>query len=328
MAQLRRPSFALVSVAAGALLISACGKDDQPKVSGTVAATTTTAAASTSPSTTAGGSASTTTSGPTTSTTAAGGTLKFNQVLYYEGFTITLHDGTVNTTDNTLTIPIDIENTGADNASYYGDNVSIDDGSTQLSSNVQLKEFVNVLAGAKGKTNMIITLPDTPLDKSKAFLAFGQGSQQQVRIPFPGNSGKAILLAPVAQTFTAPVVVGDVTLTPKTAEVRYDSVKDHKQLDSGDVAIVIRGDAKNASTANTYYWGNEEATLSLPDGTKQQADVFNGKDFLTATKTTPFEMTFVVKAPFAGQYGIDFSAPWTQDGSAATAHADLTLTGP
>lgn len=326
MALLRRPSFALVSLAAGALLVTACGKDDQPKVSADSAATTTTTVAAT---TTSSASIVTTTAAPgtTTSTTAAGGALKFNQVFYYEGFTITLYDGTVNATDNTLTIPIDIENTGADNASYYGDNTSIDDGSTQLTTNVRLKDFVNVLAGSKGKTDMIITLPDTPLDKSKAFLVFGQGSQQQVRIPFPGNSAKAILLAPVAQTFAGPVVVGDVTLTPKTAEVRYDSVRDHKQLDSGDVAIVIRGEAKNASTANTYYWGNEEATLSLPDGSKQQADIFNGKDFLTATKTTDFELTFVVKAPFAGQYGLDFNAPWTQDGSAATARADLTLAG-
>jgi hypothetical protein len=326
MAPLRRPSLALVSLAAGALLITACGKDDQPKVSDTATTTTTVAATTTS---TSGAGNATTTAAPstTTSTTTAGGTLKFDQVFYYEGFTITLHDGTVNATDNTLTIPIDIENTGADNASYYGDNTSIDDGSTQLTTNVRLKEFVNVLAGSKGKTDMIITLPDSPLDKSKAFLVFGQGSQQQVRIPFPGNSAKAILLAPVAQTFAGPVVVGDVTLTPKTSEVRYDSVKDHKQLDSGDVAIVIRGEAKNASTANTYYWGNEEATLALPDGSSQQADFFNGEDFLTATKTTDFELTFVVKAPFAGQYGLDFSAPWTQDGSAATAHADLTLAG-
>jgi hypothetical protein len=133
---------------------------------------------------------------------------------------------------------------------------------------------------------------------------------------------------PVAQTFAAPITVGDVTLTPTSAEVRYDSIRDHKQLDQGTVAFTVHGKAKNASTANTYFWGNEEANLSLPDGSKQQADIFNSKDFLTPTKTIDFEMTFVVNEPFAGQYGLDFNAPWRQDGSPATAHVDVTLTGP
>jgi hypothetical protein len=331
MPHLRRPPFALVSLAAGALLISACGKDDQPKVSDV--ATTTSTAAKTTTSAASSGNSTTTTSGggssasTTTSTTAAGGTVKFNQVINYEGFVITLHDGTTDTKQNTLTIPIDIENPGTDNATFYGDNISLDDGSTQLSTSVSLKDFVSVLAGSKGKTDMVISLPDDPIVPAKTFLAFGQGSQEQVRIPFPGNSAKPILLAPVPQTFTAPVTVGDVTLTPSSAEVRYDSVDDHKQLDKGNVAIVVRGKAKNASTDNTYYWGNEEVTLSLPDGSKQQADVFNGKDFLTATKTVDFEMVFVINTPFAGQYGLDFTAPWTKDGAPANAHADLTLAG-
>jgi hypothetical protein len=104
--------FVLVSLAAGALLVSACGQDDQPKVSD-VATTTSTAAKTT---TTAAGGGNTTTTGKssgastTTSTTAAGGTVKFNQVLNYQGFVITLHDGTTDTTQNTLNIPIDIEN--------------------------------------------------------------------------------------------------------------------------------------------------------------------------------------------------------------------------
>jgi hypothetical protein len=329
MAHLRRPSFVLVSLAAGALLVSACGNDEQPKVSD-VATTTSTAAKTTT--TTAGGSKTTTTAAgggasSTTSTTAAGGTIRFAQVLNYEGFVITLHDGTIDTAANTLTIPIDIENRGTDNATYYGDNTSLDDGSTQLSSNVSLKDYVNVLAGSKGKTSMVIYLPSDPIVPSKTFLTFGQGTEQQVRIPFPGNSGQAVLLTPIPQTFTTEVTVGDVTLTPSSAEVRYDSVDDHRQLDKGKVGIVVRGKARNASTDNTYYWGNEEVSLSLPDGTKQQAEVFNGSDFLTATKTVDFEMTFVIDAPFAGQYGLDFTAPWTKDGSPATAHADLTLAG-
>ncbi len=329
MSFLHRPSRGLIPLAAGVLLVSACGKNDAPTVSGAV--TTTTAAATSTTSGSGGGNSTTTAASggasSTTSTTAAGGTVKFNQVVNYEGFVITLHEGTADTKQNTLTIPIDVENPGTDNATFYGENISLDDGSTQLSTSVSLKDFVNVLAGSKGKTDMIIGLPDDPIVPAKTFLAFGQGSQQQVRIPFPGNSAAPVMLTPIEQSFTTAVTVGDVTLTPSRAEVRYDSVDDHQQLDKGKVAIVIRGKAKNASTDNTYYWGNDEVSLSLPDGSKQQPDVFNGKDFMTATKTVDFELTFVIDAPFAGQYGLDFTAPWTKDGSPATAHADLTLAG-
>jgi hypothetical protein len=37
--------------------------------------------------------------------------------------------------------------------------------------------------------------------------------------------------------------------------------------------------------------------------------------------------SFVIDAPFAGQYSLDFTAPWTKDNTPATAHADLTLAG-
>jgi hypothetical protein len=136
-----------------------------------------------------------------------------------------------------------------------------------------------------------------------------------------------VLLTPIEQSFTTAVTVGDVTLTPTRAEVRYDSVEDHVQMEKGKVAIVIRGKAKNASGENTYFFGNEEVTLTLPDGSKQQPEVFNGKDFLNPTKTEDFELSFVIDAPFAGTYSLDFTAPWTKDLSPATAHADLTLAG-
>jgi hypothetical protein len=253
--------------------------------------------------------------------------VKFNQVLFYQGFTITLHDGTTNTADKTLTIPIDVENTGTDNGTLIGDNISLDDGSTQLTTHAGLKDFVTVLAGSKGKGSIVISLPDDPIDPSKTFLVFGQGAQQQARIPFPGNSATPVLLTPVEQAFTTAVTVGDVTLTPSRAEVRYDSVEDHTQMDKGKVAIVIRGKAKNASGDSTYFFGNDEVSLTLPDGSKQQPDLFNGKDFLIPTKTEDYELSFVVDAPFAGQYSLDFTAPWTKDATPATAHADLALAG-
>jgi hypothetical protein len=327
MAFLDRPSRALIPLAAGVLLVSACGKNDSPTVSG--AATTTTTAAKTTTSSSGGGNTTTSTANTaastTTSTTAKGGTVKFNQVLFYQGFTITLHDGTTNTTENTLTIPIDVENTGTDNGTFIGDNISLDDGSTQLTTSAGLKDFVTVLAGSKGKGSVVLHLPDEPIVPSKTFLVFGQGAQQQARIPFPGNPADEVLLTPVEQSFTTVVTVGDVTLTPTRAEVRYDSVEDHTQMDKGKVAIVIRGKAKNASTDNTYFFGNEEVTLTLPDGSKQQPDVFNGKDFLVPTKTEDFELSFVIDAPFAGKYGLDFTAPWTKDLTPATMHVDLTL---
>jgi hypothetical protein len=138
----------------GVLLVSACGKNDSPTVSG--AATTTTTAPAAKPTTTSSGGGGTTTTAAgsgassTTSTTAKGGTVKFDQVVFYQGFTITLHDGTTDTAARTLTIPIDVENTGTDNGTFIGDNISL----TMVDAAHHQRRpegFVIVLAGSKGK---------------------------------------------------------------------------------------------------------------------------------------------------------------------------------
>jgi hypothetical protein len=66
---------------------------------------------------------------------------------------------------------------------------------------------------------MIIYLPSDPIVPSKTFLTFGRALSSRCG-SVPRHSAQAIVLAPIPQTFTTPVTVGDVTLTPSSAEVR------------------------------------------------------------------------------------------------------------
>ncbi len=137
---------------AGLLLLGACGKKDEP------AATTPGQASSGSSVTTAagGGSSGSTakSSGSTPGTATKGSTVgksTLNQTVWFENFKVALGAYNYDSEAETLQIEAEVENLGDGAATFYGSNLTLEDGNTQVSSG-RVTEATSILAKGKAKT--------------------------------------------------------------------------------------------------------------------------------------------------------------------------------
>jgi hypothetical protein len=254
-----------------------------------------------------------------------------NETVYYMGYKIQLGDVTYDksgSTNGTEQIALEVENLGSEQATFYGQGISIDDGSTQLGS-ASVSDAPTILAKSKGKATLKFDLPDN-YDPSKTYLVMGDGTEQQVRLLLDGTTDdKTKLDTPIEQNVpTAPVTIGVATYTPASSEVRYDNIEDHTQAKKGKVLWYTDGTLKNGSADKTLYPSEGNVSLSLPDGTKQNADLFKLQTAgsLDPTKTDNITLLFTIPEPFAGKYGVDFKPNWSADDSESDAHIDVTLT--
>jgi hypothetical protein len=312
---------------AGLLLLGACGKKDEPAASSSGQSSS-----GTSVTTKAGGSSDTTakSTGSTPGTATKGSTVDntaLNQTVWYMGFKLTLGALTYDKTEEAWLIETEVENLGSGDATFYGSNLTISDGSTQVTS-VRVTESPTILAKSKAKTKLQFELDGktTNSDLKGLSLVMGNGDQQQVKVPLDGSSSGVVTLKPIPQeSVKGDLKVGEVTLTPTLAEVRFDEVNDHAQMEKGKAYFVITGKAKNNSSDTTFYLDKSTVSLALPDGTKQNADVFSSKDSLEATKTEEFTLGFIIPDPYAGEYTITFTPPWTATGDPTDVSVKVTL---
>lgn len=312
---------------AGLLLLGACGKKDEP-----AASTSGQSSSGTSVTTKAGGSTSDTSkSTGSTPGTATKGTSVSNtaldQTVWYEGFKLTLGALTYDKTEETWFIETQVENLGSGDANFYGNAMTISDGSTQVTS-VSVTESPTILAKSKAKTKLKFQIDGktTNSDLKGLWLVMGSGDQQQVKVPLDGSTSGVVTLKPVPQdSIKGDLPVGLVTLTPSAAEVRFDDIDRHTQMDKAKVNFVILGKAKNNSPDQVFYLGRDQVSLALPDGTKQNADDFDSKDNLDPTKTVEFKLQFFIPDPFAGDYTMTFVSPWTASGDPANVSQPFTL---
>jgi hypothetical protein len=143
---------------------------------------------------------------------------------------------------------------------------------------------------------------------------FGSGTQSQAKVPLNGD--EATTLKPVTQdSIKGALPVGNLTLTPDLAEVRWDDPVAHTQSDKGEAFLIITGKVKNNSPDAVYYFEQKQATLTLPSGEKETADTFTTKDgsSIDGTKSSEFRLVFTVTDPWPGDYTLDFAAAWGTD---------------
>jgi hypothetical protein len=318
------------------MLLGACSKKDDTASTTANAPAATSAPSNGNKATTTTSSSSSGSSGNTNDTKATKGTTPGTAVdantvvvstsVWYQGFKLTFPNGQIDTTQNTLTFTdVVVENLSTSNATFYGSNTAIEQDGT-LAYNGNWKQNPEVLGSSKAKSTLVFNI-DEKFDASKATMIMGSGAEQQVRIALDG-SGKVTSLKPVDQTNLQPMTLGDLTLTPKTVVVRYDRIDDHSQSDAKKAFLYIFGDMKNSGTG-TRYWGNDNFTLSSPDGTKASADKTLGAGSADSTQTdSKFGLVFAITDPFAGDYTFDVKGEWGGDAnSAVTGTAKITLVG-
>lgn len=303
---------------AGLLLLGACSKkDDTTATSSSNSNTNATSAPSGS-----GSSSDTKVKGTTPGTAKKNQSL--DQSVWFQGWKIDLGTWTYDDTKEVFAVDITVENLSSDQATYYGDGVSLQDSSTVITT-ASAKENPNVVAKSKAKDVLEFSVSPDKWTPEQLSIVFGSGTQQQAKVPLNGSA--ATTLKPIPQdSIKGALPVGNVTLTPDVAEVRYDNPSTHTQADKGKVFLAISGKAKNNSTDATYYTGSNQATLTLLDGSKQQAADFTLKEgSLAATQTSEFQLWFNIPDPYAGDYTLVFAAPWGTDSADATATVNFTL---
>jgi len=316
-------------VFAGLLLLGACSKKDD-----TATTTATTAAASSS---SGGGGGSTTTAGSTNGTTTGtkkptgttpgtavdANTVVVSTTVWYDGFKITLPNGKIDNSAQTLTFTdATIENLSTDNGSLYGD-YSIEQDGTQAYTG-RWTNTPSIIALSKAKDTLVFSI-DEKFKPKAATMVMGTGAQQQVRIALDG-SGKVTALQPVDQAVISPITLGQLTFTPKTVAVRYDRIDSRQQADTKKAYLYIMGDLKNNTPDATLYFSSDAVTLASPDGTKAAAEKVLGPGSIDGTQTdSKFGLVFVINDPFAGDYTLNFKGNWGASSTEATATANLTL---
>lgn len=305
---------------AGLLLLGACSKKDDTTATGNQSNTGATSASGSSSGSTPGG---TTTKGTTPGTSVKNQSL--DQTVWFEGYKVSVGKWNYDQDKEIFEVDIVVENLGDDTATYYGSNLTLQDDST-IVSNGQSVENPQIIAKGKANDKLRFDVPPAKWNPAKLTMVWGSGTQAQARVPL--NGGTATTLKPIPQdSIKGALPVGNLTLTPALAEVRYDNPNKHDQAEKGKAFLAINGKVQNTSPDATYYFETTQATLALPDGNKNTADIFTTKDgsSIAGTKSAEFQLWFTVVDPFAGDYSLAFATRWGADSADVTATITFTL---
>jgi hypothetical protein len=304
----------LAPVAAGALVIGACSKQDTTTPA--PSSTTTTAA----PTTSAGGGTTATTkaSTGTTSGTAAPAENAINTKVWNSGFTFDLKDWDVEEVGgaNAVVVNVDITNNGTANYTPYGPYELVADGKVLDSG--ALKTSAEVTPRSTTPNQIIFEIYDAAFSAEETTLVIGSSDAQQAKVPL-GDPSKATTLEPQAiPQSVAPIVIGNVTLNVKVAEVRYDAVNDHANAPTGKGYLILAGTAANASATDTYYLDASQVTITRPDGTTSSATV-DASGIAANTSNEAFYLRYELDTPITGTYTLTFTQPFGEAGAPVTA---------
>lgn len=302
---------------AGLLLLGACSKKDD---------TTATSTQSTTGATSSSGSGS---SSDTSVKGTTPGTQKKNQALdqtvWFDGFKISLGEWVYDEEKEDFVVDAVVENLGTDTVIYYGSDLTLQDATTVVTTG-QAVETPEILAKAKANTQLRFSISPEKWKPADLAIVFGSGTQSQAKVPLNGD--EATTLKPVTQdSIKGALPVGNLTLTPDLAEVRWDDPVAHTQSDKGEAFLIITGKVKNNSPDAVYYFEQKQATLTLPSGEKETADTFTTKDgsSIDGTKSSEFRLVFTVTDPWPGDYTLDFAAAWGTDNTDVTATVSFAL---
>lgn len=308
----RRAVILLAPVAAGALVIGACSKQETttPAPSSTTAAPTTSAAGGTT--------ATTKASTGTTSGTAAPAENAINTEVWNSGFTFDLKDWDVEEIDgtNSVVVNVDITNNGTTNATPYGPYELVADG--KVLDTGTLKTSAEVTPKSTAPNQIIFEIYDAAFNAEETTLVIGSSDTQQAKVPL-GDPSAATTLEPQAiPQSVAPIVIGNVTLNVKVAEVRYDAPNDHANAPAGKGYLILAGTAANASATDTYYLDASQVTITRPDGTKSTANV-DASGIAANTSNEAFYLRYELDTPITGTYTLTFTQPFGEAGAPVTA---------
>lgn len=314
----RRVRAFSVALLVAAALLGACSGSGTNTTTANAPSTT---AGSSSGGGNVGGTAGTSSKGTTKGTTKADTTL--NTKVWWQGFRYDLGDVSLDTEKQQLMVKTKITNLGSDPANPYPPVVLVNGGEEVARGG--LAETPSITGGKTVDATIQMSVKDDFTVDGTSLLFSNGSSQVEATVPLDGKGDK-VTLEPIEQAQAPdPITIGSVTITPKTAEVRWDLPSDHSiEAEAGTAFLVISGTAKNDGTS-TAYFSATGITITTDTGTYPVKLI--GDNYIPAKQSTDkFSIYFQIKDPVEGTWTIDFKdQPFGVDAAKVSASAKATV---
>jgi len=285
-----------VPLLAGVLVLGACKSSNNTTTSNNQGNSTTTTKASSN----AGGSDDT--AGPGTTKGTQPGQANLNGLkVWWHGFRYDLGEVSYDSETHQAQIKAKVTNLGKETASPIPTN-ALTKGGEQIATG-GLKETPAITGGKTIDNSIVFSIED--FSPTGTTLLFTDGASfQEAKVPLDGK-GELVTLEPVKQDQTVPpIVLGQVTFTPKTIEVRYDVPDEHSIEAAADSAIlIITGTSKNDAETQLQY---QYQGVTVTTGTGTYTSDFIGGDVMPAKQTTDTAFYFQIKQPVDGDWTLEF----------------------
>ncbi len=313
------PARLAIPVVAAALLAGACSKSENTTTAAN--GSTTTAGGGKTTQATSGTGSSGTTKGTNKSTNSLNG-----QKVWFQGFRYELGDISYDSSSYVVTIRAKVTNLGNETASPAPP-VALVKGGEQIATG-NLPEHPDITGGKTVDAKIELNMTSSSIGSfttDGVSLVFTMGSAyQEATVPLDGK-GSAVTLEPVDQKEAVkPITIGNVTITPKSVEVRYDLPDDHTiEADAGYAFLLIRASTKNTGSGIVGYLTQG---VKLTTNTGTYTAEFIGDTSVEGSQTNEkTSFYFKIKTPTEGEWTLDLTdQPFGPDGETVSASQKIT----
>lgn len=298
----------LTVIAITALVLSACGGGSDAEPTATSARPSATTAGPTG-----GGSNPTTSPGgdedPQPVEFATG------EEVYHSGFRVEVVGGTIVSETQgfssdvryTLILDLNVENLGSD-AAFFGPSATVvsNTGTYTWDSGFSLADDV---PGGLSSVFEIKLRVDEGFDPSSATLIIGDADENRAVAPLGPGGDTAVRLEPAELTTAGAINLELIDVIVTSADLRYDNVQRHRQIESGKRALTLHFDIVSRAQGN---WSIFETDLALvrPDGTiiaPDGAELDNIAGAEGGVTTEGLSVRFLVDEDASGDHTLRFT---------------------
>ncbi|HEY5626162.1 MAG TPA: hypothetical protein VIT93_06710 [Dehalococcoidia bacterium] len=283
----------------GALLLAACGGDDDGGTAPTGGATTPPVTQSPAD-----------TDGP-----AGDQTFSVDAAFWHIGFRVELGDATLSTAEEgllgqnlvyLLSIDASFENLGTNQLRFDSDLVVVTPGDAYPARGSS--DLPDVPGGLSSSGTLIFEV-DEGFDPESAYLLVGESGENQARVPLGAQGGELVDLAP-----SEPAVSGDISmelidLTFTSAELRYDVLWSHSEVEEGKQALTLYFDATSRRDGNWNIFAQDFALVQSGGSALgvDRSELASLPGSEAGIDTSDLFLTFLVDDPAAGEYTLRFT---------------------
>jgi hypothetical protein len=230
-------------------------------------------------------------------------TAQIDKTFWYAGFKVTLGKATYGPLKQ-VTITAKFDNESTESETFEAELV-IQTPSNNFIADAGTQEDVPKVPGkSSGTGTLVIPVNRTPFSFAGSTLIVGRAASAQAKVPIEGG-GTLVDLAPKPAPITGTVTAMTLTLTVKSADLRYDVLKTHEQLKVGKLSLNLGFSISFTSDLQDEYpFSGTNLTLRLPDGTVTGSEDAPVELLKTRTTLQDQSVRFTVNNPPTGKYAL------------------------